>query len=516
MMTSSEFWNQLEFLANLAHLSYDELDVLTAINSRTVHNLVEALVMGRTKRHFTRREFVTHAGIAAALVASPNRASSRQNQGPETRRPPSFILFLTDDQRWDAMGCMGNPIVQTPNMDRLASEGVLFTNNFCTTSICMSSRASIFTGMYTRRHGINSFDQPLPAHLLAQTYPTLLRREGYKTGFVGKWGLGGPLPEGEFDYFEGFSGQGQYSQTVNGKTVHLTRLLTEKAITFLRSCSSRQPFCLSVSFKAPHVQDGHPKPFRYDPAFEELYQDVNIPVPKTAHSGSFAALPEFTRQSEGRTRWQTRFSSPELFQESVKGYYRLITGVDVAIGKIMALLVELGLDATTVILHTSDNGFFLGEHGLAGKWLMYEESIRTPLIIRDPRLPVLMRGRTCEDMTLNIDVAPTLFDLAGVAIRPPVQGRSLCPLLKGAPVPWREDWFYEHLYGHEGKIPRSEGVRTKRWKYIRYLDRDPPYEELYDLKRDPYEEDNVVAVKENKSVVGCLRRRWQECREGLK
>jgi len=487
-------------------------------NGSTVSKVAEGEIVHRRKENFTRREFITRAGIAATLLAAsyPRKGLSRQGDGSGGTARPNFILFVTDDQRWDTMGCMGNPVIRTPSMDRLASQGVLFTNNFCTTSICMSSRASIFTGMYTRRHQINSFGQPLSQVAFSQTYPALLRKSGYRTGFVGKWGLGGRLPREKFDYFEGFPGQGQYFHTVNGKSVHLTRLLTESAIKFLRGCSKQQPFCLSVSFKAPHVQDGHPKPFRYDPAFEQLYSDVNIPVPKTSHPRYFQALPQFIRQSEGRTRWQRRFSTPKLFQESVKGYYRLITGVDAAIGKIVASLDGLGLDENTVILHTSDNGFFLGEHGLAGKWLMHEESIRTPLIIRDPRLPAAMRGRQCEEMTLNVDIAPTLFDLAGGPIPAGVQGRSLYPLLKGAPVPWREDWFYEDPYGHGGRIPTCEGVRTKRWKYIRYLDRDPIYEELYDLDKDPYEERNVVTLKENEATLSRLRRRWQQLHERLK
>jgi arylsulfatase A-like enzyme len=443
------------------------------------------------------------------------KALSQQFDEKKATARPNLILFLTDDQRWDTLGCMGNPIIHTPNLDRLATQGVLFTNNFCTTSICMSSRASVFTGMYSRRHQINDFSQPLPDDLFVRTYPLLLRKAGYRTAFVGKWGLGGALPEKEFDFFDGFPGQGQYFHTVEGKTLHLTRLLTDKAIGFLRGCSSEQPFCLSVSFKAPHVQDNHPRQFLYNPVFEELYKDTVIPVPKTADPRYFNSLPEFIRQSEGRTRWQRRFSSPELFQEMVKGYYRLITGVDVAIGKIMTAIEEMGLYHDTVILFTSDNGFYLGEHGLAGKWLMHEESIRTPLIIRDPRLPLPMRGRRCEEMALNVDIAPTLLDFARVAIPRGVQGRSLRPLLAGAPIPWREEWFYEHLYGHGGKIPRSEGVRTRNWKYVRYLDAEPPYEELYNLKDDVSEENNLVPGGACEAILAQLRGRWRELRDTL-
>ncbi len=475
--------------------------------------------MNRDNSNCNRRQFITRMGMAGALLTGvrPSQASLKEVLSEAKRRQPgrpNLIVLVTDDQRWDSMGCMGNRIIRTPNQDRLASEGVLFTNNFCTTSICMSSRASIFTGMYTRRHQINSFAQPLPDNLFSQTYPVLLRKAGYRTGFIGKWGLGGPLPRKSFDYFEGFPGQGQYFHKIEGKSVHLTRVLTEKATEFLRGCSKDQPFCLSVSFKAPHVQDGHPKPFRYDPALEDLYQDIEIPRPKKSDPRYFEAFPNFIRQSEGRVRWNRRFSTPELYQQSVKGYFRLISGVDVALGKVLAMLDEMGLDGNTVILHTSDNGFYLGEYGLAGKWLMHEESIRTPLIVLDPRLPANLRGRKCEQMTLNVDLAPTLLDLAGVYTPPGVQGDSLLPLLKGESPLWREDFFYEHLFAHP-RIPRNEGVRTKQWKYVRYLDSDPLYEELYDLKTDPLEKQNLAKVKKHRAILARLRKRWRELRESV-
>ncbi|HEX28880.1 TPA: DUF4976 domain-containing protein [Candidatus Poribacteria bacterium] len=474
--------------------------------------------MRHKKATYTRRQFLAQAGGIMLTMGWGMRQARGQEKARKERaasKRPNLLVLVTDDQRWDAMGCMGNPIIRTPHMDRLAEEGVIFVNNFCTTSICMSSRASIFTGMYTRRHGINRFDQPLSEEHFVITYPVLLRGAGYRTGFIGKWGLGGRLPKKAFDFFEGFGGQGRYFHEVNGKTVHLTRILTEQALEFLRGCSRDQPFCLSISFKAPHVQDNDPRQFLYDPALEELYSDVTIPTPKTADPRYFESLPEFLRDSEGRRRWQIRFSTPEKYQESVKGYYRLITGVDLALGRIWEALREMGFDGNTVILLTSDNGFFLGEHGLAGKWLMYEESIRTPLIVRDPRLPSSRRGRRRKEMTLNVDLAPTLLDLAGVPIPSAMQGRSLRPLIEGKEVRWREDWFYEHLFEHP-RIPKSEGIRTSRWKYIRYVDYDPPYEELYDLANDPHEEHNVIGESDYSEVLSTLRRRWREMRESLK
>ncbi len=431
---------------------------------------------------------------------------------------PNIIFLLTDDQRWDALGCMGNRIIQTPNLDRLASEGTLFVNNFCTTAICAVSRASIFTGQYARRHGINDFSTPLSAEQLAASYPVLLRRAaGYRTGFIGKWGLGGDLPVTEFDYFRGFPGQGSYDQTREGKPIHLTRLQGEQAVEFLNESSRDKPFCLSISFKAPHVEDGaKERLFRYDPAHEGLYKDVTIAPPKTADPKYREALPEFIRNSEGHTRWQKEFSHPTLYQESARSIYRLVTGVDEVVGRIVETLKEIGQAENTIIIFTSDNGFFMGERGLEGKWLMYEESIRTPLIVYDPRLPKSNRGKRTHAMTLNLDLAPTMLEYAGITAPPQMQGKSLVPLITQESAPaLRTEWFYEHLFDFGGKIPQTEGVRTERWKYARYIATEPPYEELFDLERDPFEEHNLVKESESEysEVIHAMRDKWRQLRE---
>ncbi len=458
----------------------------------------------------SRRRFLHLLGAGTAALAVPGCGLLRN----KTVEKPNVIFLLTDDQRWDAVGCMGNSVIKTPNMDRLAAKGVLFNNNFVTTSICAPSRASIFTGQYQRRHGIDDFNKGFSPSAWAQTYPMLLRQAGYYTGFVGKYGMANqsPLPEEQFDHFWGFAGQGQYFHEIGGEQVHLTKMIGEKSIEFLEKRRQDRPFCLSVSFKAPHVQDTHPDQFLYDPQLGQLYSDVTIPVPETAAPQYFEILPEFIRKSEGRTRWQLRFATPEQYQNSVKGYYRLVSGVDVALGQIIASLEALGLYENTVVIITGDNGFFLSEHGLAGKWLMYEESIRTPLIVYDPRLTGSLQGQRREAMTLNIDIAPTILDFAGVKIPEGMQGKSLRPLIINAGDNWRTDWFYEHHFGYDGRIPRSEGIRTERWKYVRYIDQDPPYEQLFDLVSDPKEINNLAQDQSYLPVLGKLRDRWQEMR----
>ena len=225
-------------------------------------------------------------------------------------------------------------------------------------------------------------------------------------------------------------------------------------------------------------------------------------------------MPEFLKTSEARERWKKRFATPEMYQESVKGYYRLIAGIDDSVKQIRDELKKLKLDDNTVIIFMGDNGFFLGEHGLAGKWFAHEESIRVPLIIYDPRIESTNEGKSCEGIALNIDIAPTILDLAGEKVPEKMQGRSLLPLLKNQNKNWRKDFFYEHLFDHT-TIPKSVGVRTENWKYIRYPDEKPVFEELYDLKKDPFEEKNLSTNKTFQSVLKKLRRRCDELKNEL-
>ena len=468
----------------------------------------------RKMKNMSRREFLTvAAGGAAAAATMPLAGCSSElacSRGKAAKRP-NIIFLLTDDQRWDTMGCAGNTIIQTPNMDDIANNGVLFKNAFVTTSICCTSRASIFAGQYARRHNINDFRTDFSESALAQTYPMLLGRAGYRTGFIGKYGVGTNMPAEKFDFWGGIGGQPKYENVdSDGNYKHLTQIMGEESIEFLRSCSKDQPFCLSVSFKAPHVQDEDPRQFIYDPVYKDLYKDAVIPTPQTAAPHFFDDLPAFLKEnSEARHRWDIRFSTPEKFQESVKGYYRLITGVDVVIGRIRNELERLGLDDNTIIMLTGDNGFYLAERGFAGKWFAHEESIRIPLIVFDPRAKQKNRGIGVEQMALNIDIAPTILELAGVKVPDEMQGRSLMPLLAGRKVRWRTDFLYEHLFDY-ARIPMSEGVRTERWKYIRYFQQQPVYEELYDLAGDPHETVNLVKDQKYQQTLNSLRKRCDQ------
>lgn len=421
---------------------------------------------------------------------------------------PSFLVLVSDDQRADTLGCAGNPVVRTPHVDALAAAGTLFENAFVTTSVCPSSRASILTGQYTRRHGVWDFRTPLTRAALAESYPGRLRVAGYRTGFVGKWGLAPPLPREAFDVFAGFAGQGRYWQGEGADRRYLTDLLVGEAGAFLESTPSGQPFCLSVSFKAPHGPWLWPHP-----RLAELYRDATPALAPTASLEAAATLPGFLRDSLAGNRASEWLGDREALRERIRGYYRLISGVDQAVGALVEALDRVGRADDTVIVYTSDNGFMLGEHGLVGKWVMYEPSIRVPLVVRDPSLPKTLRGRRVDAMVLNLDVAPTLLELAGLSVTPSMQGRSLAPLLRGTPVTWREDWFYEHdLHPGEGYLPSIEGVRTRDWKYVTYLDERSDREALFDLRGDPDERSDLSGRPEHAATLERLRARWREQR----
>jgi arylsulfatase A-like enzyme len=464
----------------------------------------------------TRREFIVgSAGILGACGLGGCQRLGRGLANAVHGDPrPNILFLLTDDQRWDTLGCMGNTFIRTPHIDALAREGTIFANNFVTTSICCTSRASIFTGMYGRSCGVEDFTQDLAPEVLARTYFAQLRAAGYRTGFIGKYSVGVNLPSAAFDYWAGFPEQGTYFHQIGGQKVHLTDLMGDQAVEFLDGCAAGTPFCLSMSFKAPHVEDLPPDyPFLPAPRYDALYEDVEIPRPPTADAEHFAALPEFLRNGEGRLRWSPRFDDAH-YQESVRKYYRLITGVDDVVGRIRDALVRLKLDGNTIVIFTSDNGYFLGDRGLTDKWTMHEQSIRTPMIVFDPRTAAAARIPRVERMTLNIDLAPTMLDLAGAPVPATMQGHSLRPLLSGEKIQWRQDWFYEHLLEHPG-IPKCEGVRTARYKYVRWIQTDPRYEELYDLERDPLEEVNRVKDREYRVILERLRDRWREYRAQL-
>ncbi len=428
---------------------------------------------------------------------------------PSTERP-NIIFLLADDMRWDALGMEGNPLLETPNIDALASAGTYFTNSFVTTPICFASRASIFSGQYVRNHGCINFAKYFTDSSFAETYPGVLRKGGYYTGFIGKYGVGNKeenMPGEKFDFWRGFAGQGHYWMD----SVHLTEQMGYQALEFLDSLPGDKPFCLSLSFKAPHVQDKDPEQFLYDTTrYKNLFANEEVPVYEIMDEKYWEMFPDFFRTEENiaRIRWNIRFSTPELYQKMTKGYFKLITGVDDAVGRIIEGLEEKGLAENTIVIFTSDNGFYLGERGLAGKWYSHDESIRVTMIIMNPRNPD-RKGQKVDEIALNIDLAPTILELAGMEIPGSMDGRSLLPLLDNNSEGWRSDFFFEHSYRRDG-IPESEGVVNLQNKYIRYVREEPAYEYLYDLEKDPLEVYNYFDSTEYSETLEALKSRYSE------
>jgi len=453
-----------------------------------------------------RRKFIQTVGLGLTSIAVPGcRHSSEQFS-----KPPNIIFLLTDDQRWDALGCAGNSIIHTPNMDRLAENGVRFEQAFVTTPICAASRASLFCGLYERTHDYTFTKPPLARQYTDNSYPRLLKQAGYRTGFIGKFGIrvGEGVTEEMFDSFQPTNYP--YFKEVDGEKRHLTDIHGDLAVEFLQTVSQDRPFCLSLSFWAPHADDGREEQYFWPEALDGLYDGVRIPIPKTADPAFFDAHPEFLKKSLNRIRWHWRFDNPEKYQKMVKGYYRMITGVDAVIGRIMTELRNLGQNENTIIILSSDNGYFLGERGFAGKWLMHDVSIRVPLIIYDPRLRRSRMGRVIEELAVNIDLPSTILDLAGLETPSSMQGRSLIPVLERKVKEWRQEIFCEHLWDNV-EIPQSECIRTLKWKYIRYP-QHPDFEELYDLQSDPKEIYNLASEAVHSSVLKELR---EKCKRGF-
>jgi len=474
---------------------------------------------------------------------------------------PNIILLLADDLRWDCLGFAGDPVIKTPNIDRLASHGMVFLNSFATSPVCAVSRAATLTGQYARRNGVHDFTTHFPD--LTATYPGVLRASGYYTGFIGKWGVDAANIDfmrscaRAFDFWAGDRDQTSYwhertcnyvlnngtsdrenyhcncpaevwkAQGTKGRgahpllkdPVHLeTWVIPYKVRQFLDQRDPKKPFNLSISFKAPHGPING-----YAPDFAMRFKDAMMPSRPNATAVEAERQPEFLRQSlESDRGWKMAHDQGpgSLFQSTLRDYYRLVEGLDRSVGEIVTELERRGLADNTVIIFTSDNGHFHGEHGFYGKWLPHEESLRVPLVICDPRIPPAAVGRSCNAMVLNVDLGPTLLDMAGEAVAPAMQGCSLKSLLTNPQANFRRAFFFEHLYEHGPKPPLhiepSEGLRSAEWKYVHYIKQSgPSAEELYHLSADPLETVNRISDPNAALVLKQLREDYNRLRTEL-
>jgi N-acetylglucosamine-6-sulfatase len=437
---------------------------------------------------YNRRSFLKIIGLGATLPLQGHLTAL----GKVTRNKPNIIFILTDDQRYDAMSCAGHPWLKTPNMDRLAKEGVLFKNAFVTTSLCSPSRGSFLTGCYAHTHEVfrNSGKDPNPSF---STFPQLLQKTGFKTAFIGKWHMSREnSPRSGFDHWVSFSGQGKYKNNkinVDGKTVssdiYITDELTNYAVRFLKE-NHNKPFMLYLSHKAVHA------PFTPAKRHANLYSDIKI---KSRHNqkDNLSTKPKWGRKMD--KNWKSQ----------VLNYYQSLTAVDESIGRVYKTLDQIGTLDNTVIIFAGDNGYFHGEHG--GMWdkrAAYEPSMRIPLIMRYP--PLGKHQTRCEEMVLNIDLAPTILELASIPIPPKMQGQSWLNVLKGRPG--RKSFLYEYFQETDRRFKRPTviAVRTKQWKYVTYpLDKSLT-SEIYDLKNDPEELNNLFGKSEYASITEQMKK----------
>ncbi len=429
-------------------------------------------------------------------------------------KPMNVVILYADDWRHDTIGCAGNPIVKTPHLDSLAAQGVRFTRHHVTTSICGVSRASLFTGQWMSRHGNRAFEAFKTPW--KETYPGILRDHGYHVGHIGKW-HNGKFPAEHFDVGISYAGTHWIKQK-DGSSVHVTKKNENDAMEFLKERPSDKPFCLTLAFFATHAEDGHPEQYLPQPESMSLYSDVTIPVPLSASDEFFHKLPPFVanEKNEGRNRWHWRFDTPERYQKYMKNYYRLATEVDSVCGKVIAELKAQGVYDNTLVVFTTDNGYFHAEHGLADKWYPYQESIRVPMIVHDPRMPKDRTGSTIDELTLNVDLASTILGAANLPKPTGMQGRDVAPLYLGEkPSDWRKEYFYEHgVIKNVDFIPASEALVQRDWKYIHWPDFG--YDQLFDLKNDPMELVDLAKEPRHASLLGAMKTRFAQLKEEAK
>jgi len=432
---------------------------------------------------------------------------------------PNILFIMSDDHASHAMSCYGSRINETPNLDRIAEGGMRFDNCFCTNSICTPSRATILTGTYSHVNGVTTLAPHSKLDGRQLTFPKLLQEHGYQTAVIGKWHLGhGSIhdPTG-FDYWNVLPGQGLYHdpemiemgerRVVRG---YATDIITDLSLDWLRNRDRGRPFLLMCHHKAPH------RPWEPDARHAHMYEDVEIPEPETfdddySHRARAAAEARMRIDRDLTLRDLKQEVLPGLsseeekkwkYQRFIKDYLRCVASIDDSVGCLLDYLNEEGLTEDTIVIYTSDQGFFLGDHGWFDKRFMYEESLRMPFIIRYPR--EIEPGTVNENMILNVDFPVTFLEYAGVDIPEQMQGASFRPLLNGhLPEGWQTSMYYRywmHLAHHH--VYAHYGVRTLRRKLIYYyadaLDQpgaiDDPKEpewELFDLEKDPYELNNV-------------------------
>ena len=426
---------------------------------------------------------------------------------------PNIVFFFADDQTISTIGCYGNPVVQTPNIDALAARGTRFKNAFVSHSICWVSRTTILTGLIGRSYGTSDNPEETRPDAVEKLHSDILREHGYRTGYFGKWHAKMPKgyrKEDHFDEFEAIGRNPFYKKQPDGSLRHETELIVDRGIEFVKNQPKDKPFALNMWFNACHAEDSDRRPgigaFPWPRAVDGLYEDVEIAPPRLNDPAIFDALPDFLKTTINRERFFWRWNTDARYQTNMRAYYRMVSGIDGAIGRFMAALEEAGLADNTIIVYSADNGYHMGNRGLAGKWSHYEESLRVPLIVADPRIPETQRGQVTDALALNLDLPATFLDWAGIEVPARYQGHSLQPVVAtGKPADWRTETFHEH-FAVRTRIPAFEGLRNEHFKYVRYFDHGNR-EFLHDLKNDPDELINLADNPQHADTLKAMRNR---------
>jgi arylsulfatase A-like enzyme len=478
-----------------------------------------------------RRNFLKLVGAGVLASMAPQLSGKNPRRAKRRAGRPNIVFIMSDDHAAHAISAYGCKITTTPNIDRLAKEGMRFTHALGVNSLCAPARAALITGKHSFANGKHTNHDRFDAR--QQTFPKLLQVAGYETAIVGKWHLGGE-PTG-FDFYKVMRGHGTYlncafrqtgSKGMKTHKGYLTNAITDSAIDWLSNRSSDKPFCLMVHHKAPHGPDIH------EPRHARLHSGETIPEPATLHDDWATREPLATGECGGtkliNCTWrqdiyrkllaaapkEKKARTSAVYQQMIKGYLRLTASLDENVGRLLDHLDKAGLRDNTLVIYTSDNGFFLGDHGMYNKMWMYEESMRVPMLVRYPG--VVKPGSVNGDLVSMLDIAPTFLDLAGARIPADMHGRSINPLLAGRrPDDWRQGVYY-HFYGGYG-VPAHYGIRTKTHKLLHFPKfKDGDYWELFDLAQDAVELNNVYNKPENKAVVAKLRKMLTQRKKALK
>lgn len=471
----------------------------------------------------TRRDFLEGSLAVAGTVFASSVSPSVLMAEPDTKRP-NLVFFLGEGQRADALSIAGNPILKTPNHDRIAREGMRFENAFCTNALCAPARSVALTGMYSRSTGALSNEHmniPLPSDI--PLFTDLLRDAGYEVAIVGKVHTPNGVEDRYWDYYFGHNSPGNdyanpyFKEGRKGKVgpekqyhdVYPDDLTVDRALAWLEEDHGDKPFCLLIWFVAPH------EPFFRARRHLDLYRGVTTPKPETFDDDlkGYPGKPKGFVEAENKIGTTPSHPSCGSLEGVMKDYYAGLVAVDENIGRVLDYLEKKNILDNTAIVHSSDHGFFLGEWRMFDKRLMHEPSIRVPLMVRYPER--IHAGTICREMALDIDLAPTLLDLARVPIPAHMQGKSLLPLAKAPDPSFRKEWYYEYYeWPNPETVPPCRGIRTERYKLIQYR-LEPQEFELYDLVNDPKETRNLYGLHEFAPIQLHLTERLESLRAAV-